>query len=100
MPLGRVAYSGGSPLALEVLGSFSIGRSMPEWKCQSQKLRTIPRHEIHKKLRISFDGLSDDREKDIFLDKSLFKSVVENHESIPKTRITKFEKDSCFKNKT
>ena len=31
-------------------------------------LKEIPNHQIHKKLRISFDGLSNDLEKNIFLD--------------------------------
>lgn len=67
-----VDYSGGLPLALEVLGSFLFGRSIPEWKDALNKLKTIPDDQIQRKLRISFDGLSDRTYKDIFLDVSCF----------------------------
>ncbi|XP_021813532.1 TMV resistance protein N-like [Prunus avium] len=67
-----VAYCGGLPLALQVLGSFLVGRSVPEWKSVLEKLKRSPHHEIHEKLRISFDGLNDDNERDIFLDISCF----------------------------
>ncbi|KAM4094889.1 hypothetical protein ACB094_06G228800 [Castanea mollissima] len=67
-----VAYSGGLPLALEVLGSFLFGRSMQEWNCALKKLKRIPNDQVQQKLRISFDALSDDTEKDTFLDISCF----------------------------
>ncbi|XP_059438589.1 disease resistance protein RUN1-like [Corylus avellana] len=67
-----VAYCGGLPLALEVLGSFLFSRSMLEWKSALDKLKRIPHEQIQKKLRISFDRLSDNTEKDIFLDISCF----------------------------
>ncbi|KAM4105380.1 hypothetical protein ACJW30_06G228200 [Castanea mollissima] len=67
-----VAYSGGLPLALEVLGSFLFGRSMQEWNCALEKLKRIPNDQVQQKLRISFDALSDDTEKDTFLDISCF----------------------------
>ncbi|KAL4622191.1 hypothetical protein ACB092_06G279900 [Castanea dentata] len=67
-----VAYSGGLPLALEVLGSFLFGRSMQEWNCALERLKRIPNDQVQKKLRISFDALSNDTEKDIFLDISCF----------------------------
>ena len=63
-----VAYSGGLPLALEVLGSFLFGRSMQEWNCALEKLKRIPHDKVQEKLRISFDALSDDTCKDTFLD--------------------------------
>ena len=63
-----VAYSGGLPLALEVLGSFLLGRSMQEWNCALEKLKRIPHDKVQEKLRISFDALSDDTCKDTFLD--------------------------------
>ena len=67
-----VAYSGGLPLALEVLGSFLLGRSMQEWNCALEKLKRIPHDKVQEKLRISFDALSDDTYKDTFLDISCF----------------------------
>jgi hypothetical protein len=74
MDLSRsiVAYSGGLPLALEVLGSFLFSRSMHEWKSTLENFKRIPHDQIQKKLRISFDALSDSTEKDIFLDISCF----------------------------
>ncbi|XP_028758914.1 TMV resistance protein N-like [Neltuma alba] len=67
-----VAYSGGVPLVLEVLGSHLFDREMREWKSVLHKLKRIPKDEIQKKLRISFDGLSNDLVKEIFLDISCF----------------------------
>ncbi|CAL5195447.1 unnamed protein product [Lathyrus oleraceus] len=63
-----VAYCGGLPLALEVLGSYLFERSKQEWISVLSKLEKIPNDEVHEKLRISYDGLKDDMEKDIFLD--------------------------------
>jgi adenylate kinase family enzyme len=69
---GIVAYSRGLPLALEVLGSFLFSRSMQEWESTLEKLKRISHDQIQKKLRISFDALSDSTLKDIFLDISCF----------------------------
>ncbi|KAL2986837.1 hypothetical protein AAZX31_12G228800 [Glycine max] len=67
-----VAYCGGLPLALEVLGSYLIERTEKEWKNLLSKLEIIPNNQVQKKLRISFDGLHDQMEKDIFLDVCCF----------------------------
>ena len=67
-----VAYSSGLPLALEVLGSYLCDREIVEWKNALKKLQRIPNHEIQKKLRISYDNLNDDTEKEIFLDIACF----------------------------
>lgn len=67
-----VSYCGGLPLALEVLGSFLFGRTKSEWRNALEKLKRIPHNDIQKKLRISYDALSDDNVKDIFLDISCF----------------------------
>lgn len=67
-----VVYSGGLPLALEVLGSFLFKRRIQEWRSALEKLRRIPHDQIQKKLRISFDTLSDNAVRDIFLDISCF----------------------------
>jgi GTPase SAR1 family protein len=67
-----VEYSGGLPLALEVLGSYLFDRGIAEWKCVLEKLKRIPNDEVHKKLKISYDGLNDDTLKEIFLDVACF----------------------------
>ncbi|XP_057745644.1 disease resistance protein RUN1-like [Arachis stenosperma] len=67
-----VAYCGGLPLALEVIGSFLIEKKAKEWQSAVEKLKRIPNSDVHKKLRISFDGLNDDAEREIFLDIAFF----------------------------
>ncbi|KAL2319334.1 hypothetical protein Fmac_028303 [Flemingia macrophylla] len=63
-----VAYCGGLPLALEVLGSYLFQKTKEEWKNVSSKLEIIPDHHVQEKLRISFEDLHNQMEKDIFLD--------------------------------
>ncbi|XP_050874266.1 disease resistance protein RUN1 isoform X2 [Lathyrus oleraceus] len=63
-----VAYCGGLPLALEVLGSYLYERTIREWESVLSKLERIPNDQVQEKLKISYDGLEDDMEKDIFLD--------------------------------
>jgi hypothetical protein len=74
MDLSRsvAAYSRGLPLALEVLGAFLFSRSVHEWKSALEKLKRIPDDQIQTKLRISFDGLRDSTQNDIFRDISCF----------------------------
>ena len=68
-----VKYSGGLPLALQVIGCFLFTRRREaEWKSVLDKLKLIPNNEVLEKLKISFDGLSDDDVKDIFLDIAFF----------------------------
>ncbi|KAK7286877.1 hypothetical protein RJT34_22200 [Clitoria ternatea] len=67
-----VEYSGGLPLALEVLGSYLFDRGVREWESALEKLKKIPNDQVQKKLKISFDGLEDDNEKEIFLDIACF----------------------------
>ncbi|CAL5409221.1 unnamed protein product [Camellia sinensis] len=69
---GIVSYASRLPLAVEVLGSYLLGRNVVEWKSAFDKLQQIPHEEIQKKLRISFDALGDDKIKDIFLDIAFF----------------------------
>ncbi|XP_058200244.1 disease resistance protein RUN1-like [Rhododendron vialii] len=66
-----VHYAGGLPLALEVLGSFFCGKSIPQWKNEMAKLRKIPDDNIQGKLKISFDSLSKEV-KELFLDMACF----------------------------
>ncbi|KAI9072743.1 hypothetical protein K1719_045306 [Acacia pycnantha] len=63
-----IAYCEGLPLALEVFGAYLLDRPKEAWESLLDILKEIPNHQIHKKLRISFDGLSNDFEKNIFLD--------------------------------
>ncbi|XP_058746938.1 uncharacterized protein LOC131619917 [Vicia villosa] len=69
---GVVSYCGGLPLALEVLGSYLFNRRKQDWQSVLSKLEKIPNDQIHEKLKISFDGLEDHMEKDIFLDVCCF----------------------------
>jgi len=67
-----VEYSGGLPLALEILGSYLFDRGLAEWKSALAKLKRIPNNQVQEKLRISYDALNDDFEKEIFLDIACF----------------------------
>ncbi|XP_010263419.1 PREDICTED: TMV resistance protein N-like [Nelumbo nucifera] len=67
-----VEYARGLPLALVVLGSFLCGREIPERKCALKELREIPNDKLQSKLRISYDALSKQHYKDIFLDVACF----------------------------
>jgi len=67
-----VAYCGGIPLALEVLGSYLLKRRKYEWQSVLSKLKKIPNDQINEILKISFDGLKDRMEKNIFLDVCCF----------------------------
>jgi hypothetical protein len=67
-----VEYCGGLPLALEVLGSYLFDRPITEWECVLEKLKRIPNDQVQRKLKISYDGLNDDTERDIFLDIAIF----------------------------
>ncbi|XP_028763099.1 inactive disease resistance protein RPS4-like [Neltuma alba] len=63
-----VAYCGGLPLALTVLGSYLLKiDDLEEWKKVLKKLKEIPNDKVQEKLKISFDNLNG-LEKDIFLD--------------------------------
>ncbi|XLS82338.1 hypothetical protein HN51_048169 [Arachis hypogaea] len=67
-----VSYCERLPLALEVIGSHLFNRKVYEWRSVLNKLKTIPNNDVNKKLKISFDGLSDDRDREIFLDVAFF----------------------------
>ncbi|KAL5539601.1 hypothetical protein UlMin_044177 [Ulmus minor] len=66
-----VSYTGGNPLALQVLGSYLKSLGIKEWESALEKLKEIPHVNIQKVLRISYDGL-DTKEQDIFLDIACF----------------------------
>ncbi|BFG19741.1 hypothetical protein CerSpe_060150 [Prunus speciosa] len=67
-----IRYCQGLPLALRVVGSFLFNRSIADWESHLEKLQISPDGDIQKILRISFDGLPDDRMRKIFLDISCF----------------------------
>ncbi|XP_058185002.1 disease resistance protein RPV1-like isoform X6 [Rhododendron vialii] len=68
-------YAGGLPLALEVLGSYFRGESIPQWESAIAKLRKIPDDDVqgklNKSLKMSFDSLSEQLKK-LFLDMACF----------------------------
>ncbi|KAI8571182.1 hypothetical protein RHMOL_Rhmol01G0098900 [Rhododendron molle] len=68
-------YAGGLPLALEVLGSYFCGKSIPQWESAIAKLQNIPDDDVQEKLNISlkmsFDSLSEHLKK-LFLDMACF----------------------------
>ncbi|KAK3228827.1 hypothetical protein Dsin_000708 [Dipteronia sinensis] len=66
-----VEYIGGVPLALKVLGSSLLDKRKEVWESALNKLEENLDKDIHKILRISFDGL-DDNEQNIFLDIACF----------------------------
>ncbi|KAK2379129.1 disease resistance protein RPV1 [Trifolium repens] len=67
-----IAYSGRLPLALQVLGSYLSDCEITEWQKVLEKLKCIPHNQVQKKLKVSFDGLKDVTEKQIFLDIACF----------------------------
>ncbi|XVE90482.1 hypothetical protein DITRI_Ditri20bG0081300 [Diplodiscus trichospermus] len=67
-----VNLCGGLPLALKVLGSSLSGRSMNVWKSALEKLEAIIDSKIQKILRISYDSLQDDHDKNLFLNIACF----------------------------
>ncbi|KAM3691108.1 hypothetical protein ACJW31_09G170600 [Castanea mollissima] len=75
-----VYYTGGLPLAVEILGSL-FGRLIDQWNSTLNRLKEFPEPKILQVLKITFDGLHE-VEKEIFLHISCFfkqidKNVVE-----------------------
>ncbi|KAK2980745.1 hypothetical protein RJ640_002557 [Escallonia rubra] len=63
-----VHYCNGLPLALQVLGSSLRGKSIDVWETALEKLEAILLDgQILKKLKISYDSLQDDHDKNLFL---------------------------------
>jgi hypothetical protein len=67
-----IAYSGGLPLALQVLGCYLYDCDIIVWQKVLEKLKCIPHHQVQKKLKVSFDGLKDITERQTFLDIACF----------------------------
>ncbi|KAG4156293.1 hypothetical protein ERO13_D03G164900v2 [Gossypium hirsutum] len=53
---------------LQVFGSSLSSKSVSSWKSALEKLEEIPDNKIQKILRISYDSLEDDHDKNLFLD--------------------------------
>ncbi|XP_024161437.2 disease resistance protein RUN1 [Rosa chinensis] len=62
-----IDHCGGLPLALKVLGSSLSGKNLLVWESALNKLKAIPNGEIMKKLKISYDSLQDDHDRNLFL---------------------------------
>ncbi|XP_052209756.1 disease resistance protein RPV1-like [Diospyros lotus] len=67
-----VDYCRGLPLAIKILGRSLSGTSLDVWKSQLQKLMAIPHNEILEILKLSYDSLPDDHDKNLFLDIACF----------------------------
>jgi len=63
-----VDYCRGLPLTLEVIGTYLYERTEEEWISVLSKFKKIPRCDVKQQLKISFDGLRNEMEKDLFLD--------------------------------
>ena len=70
-----IYYAQGLPLALKVLGSFLIGRSLNLWESALRRFKENPPRNILDVLQISFEDL-EEREKNIFLDIACFLNSV------------------------
>ncbi|KAK2995491.1 hypothetical protein RJ640_000774 [Escallonia rubra] len=62
-----VHHCGGLPLALQVLASFLSRKTLDIWDSALAKLQAIPNSQIIEKLKISYDSLEDDHDKNLFL---------------------------------
>ncbi|XP_019415326.1 PREDICTED: TMV resistance protein N-like [Lupinus angustifolius] len=66
-----VRYSNGLPLALNIIGSYLLGKSADEWEFALERYEKVPNEEIQSILKVSYDGLTE-CEKRIFLDIACF----------------------------
>jgi len=67
-----VAYCEGLPLALEVIGSYLYEKTKLEWNRVFLRLPNTPENKFSEIFEISFDGLHNQMEKDIFFDVCCF----------------------------
>ncbi|CAL5399030.1 unnamed protein product [Camellia sinensis] len=67
-----IQYCGGLPLAIKILGSSLSGKRLDVWKSQLEKLKAIPDYQVIEKLKISYDSLQDDHDKNLFLHVACF----------------------------
>ncbi|KAM7478667.1 hypothetical protein LguiA_026880 [Lonicera macranthoides] len=62
-----VYHCGGLPLGHKILGSSLAGKSAKVWASTLEKLEAIPETKILNVLKISFDSLEDNHDKNLFL---------------------------------
>jgi len=62
-----VHYCDGLPLAIKVLSSSLSGKSLDVWKSHLEKLKAVPNSEVLEKLKISYENLQDEHDKNLFL---------------------------------
>ncbi|XP_048436930.1 disease resistance protein RPV1 [Pyrus x bretschneideri] len=74
-----VDYCGGLPLALEAVGSYLCTKTTSEWTDALKKWKRVQPSITHKIFKVSYDGLTDDKVKDIFLDISCFFIGMNKH---------------------
>ncbi|CAM8883647.1 unnamed protein product [Rhodiola kirilowii] len=68
-----VKYSGGLPLALNILGPLLRGEEDIEiWEDKLQTLEKYPNQRIHVVLKLSFDSLENEDERNLFLHIAIF----------------------------
>ncbi|KAK2969827.1 hypothetical protein RJ640_000644 [Escallonia rubra] len=67
-----VYYCDGIPLTLQVLGSSLSGKSIDRWENDLKKLKAVPEGQTIRTLKISYDSLEDDHDKNLFLDIACF----------------------------
>ncbi|KAM7465473.1 hypothetical protein LguiB_013035 [Lonicera macranthoides] len=62
-----IHHCGGLPLACEILASSLSGKSINVWENTIEKLEEIPEFRILDVLKISYDSLQDDHDRNLFL---------------------------------
>ncbi|XP_052205812.1 disease resistance protein RPV1-like isoform X2 [Diospyros lotus] len=62
-----VHYCDGLPLAIKVLSTSLSGKSLDVWKSHLEKLKAIPNGKVFEKLKISYENLQDEHDKNLFL---------------------------------
>ncbi|MED6119790.1 hypothetical protein PIB30_014837 [Stylosanthes scabra] len=77
-----VKYCSRLPLALEVLGSNLFNCGIEVWNTTLERLKSIPPDGVLEKLQISYDGLRNKDEKEIFLDIVCFFIGMDRNEVI------------------
>ncbi|KAM7518917.1 hypothetical protein LguiB_017879 [Lonicera macranthoides] len=79
----RVVYRcGGIPLAHKILGSSLSGKSIDVWRSTLEKLEAIPDAQITKQLKISYESLQEEHDKNLFLHIACFFVGNEIHDTI------------------